>query len=513
MAEYLNKVIKSNGNFGQIRYVGPIAGLNDDQTEWFGIEWRDHSRGKHDGSYKGVRYFVTKHQTGGSFIRPNKVDFGVDIWKAIVSKYFDTDCTLDKEDTFLYNNLNFEDKLGVHCINLADCNVSSIENIQIVSERFPNVRELDLESNLFNSWSQIFTILNKMKKIKILCLSNNILSTDTLDNAENYSIFNNVQHLILNRMDYDWNDVLKVVKHFPNIVELKVCFNLIHKIDELNDDLKNNLKVLDLECNPIIRFSYFKKLGELKNLETLYANDVGISEINFYDCDYSSKTESFPQVSVLSLNSNKINDWKSINELNKLKCLTDLRFKFNPLNSTDKSENIRQLFVAKLSQLEILNRTKLGYSERMGSEIDYLKKFASEWMEVQKSDDKLQLEKFYYDHPCFQDLFKKYAAFIELRETKTEPETLQTSLIFLNLKNEETGKLIQKKIPSTIDIKRLKVLVSKLLKSSSMDLESVRLYYSSLKLPNEEFELDNDFRTLSFYSLENNDTIILKIVK
>ncbi len=27
-------------------------------------------------------------------------------------------------------------------------------------------------------------------------------------------------------------------------------------------------------------------------------------------------------------------------------------------------------------------------------------------MEVQKSDDKLQLEKFYYDHPCFQDLFK-----------------------------------------------------------------------------------------------------------
>ncbi len=32
MAEYLNKVIKSNGNFGQIRYVGPIAGLNDDQT-------------------------------------------------------------------------------------------------------------------------------------------------------------------------------------------------------------------------------------------------------------------------------------------------------------------------------------------------------------------------------------------------------------------------------------------------------------------------------------------------
>ena len=77
-------------------------------------------------------------------------------------------------------------------------------------------------------------------------------------------------------------------------------------------------------------------------------------------------------------------------------------------------------------------------------------------MEVQKSEDKLELEKFYYDHPCFQALFKskfflnytnsinkiyfienllisEYEAFIELRETKTEPETLQSSLICKNI--------------------------------------------------------------------------------
>ena len=28
----LNKVIKSNGNIGIIRYVGPISGLNDDSS-------------------------------------------------------------------------------------------------------------------------------------------------------------------------------------------------------------------------------------------------------------------------------------------------------------------------------------------------------------------------------------------------------------------------------------------------------------------------------------------------
>ena len=38
------------------------------QDVWFGIEWKDPSRGKHDGTYKGIEYFKAKHPTG----RPNK---------------------------------------------------------------------------------------------------------------------------------------------------------------------------------------------------------------------------------------------------------------------------------------------------------------------------------------------------------------------------------------------------------------------------------------------------------
>jgi hypothetical protein len=52
----------------------------------------------------------------------------------------------------------------------------------------------------------------------------------------------------------------------------------------------------------------------------------------------------------------------------------------------------------------------------------------------------------------------------------------------LNFKSQDSDKIVQKKIPITIDIKRLKVLVSKLLKCSTMELESVRLYYSSKKV-------------------------------
>ena len=90
-------------------------------------------------------------------------------------------------------------------------------------------------------------------------------------------------------MDYDWNDVCKVLAHFPNLTELKVCFNSITSIKNIKVPCLNNLKILDLESNPIYEWNNMLTLGELKSLEVLYANETRISEIFFDDCDYFSK--------------------------------------------------------------------------------------------------------------------------------------------------------------------------------------------------------------------------------
>ena len=37
-----------------VRYAGEVAGTSG---AWLGVEWDDPARGKHDGQYKGVRYF------------------------------------------------------------------------------------------------------------------------------------------------------------------------------------------------------------------------------------------------------------------------------------------------------------------------------------------------------------------------------------------------------------------------------------------------------------------------
>ena len=53
------------------RYIGPVKGQ---EGTWVGVEWDDASRGKHDGSTGGVKYFSCESgDNAGSFIRAEKV--------------------------------------------------------------------------------------------------------------------------------------------------------------------------------------------------------------------------------------------------------------------------------------------------------------------------------------------------------------------------------------------------------------------------------------------------------
>ena len=109
--------------------------------------------------------------------------------------------------------------------------------------------------------------------------------------------------------------------------------------------------------------------------------------------------------------------WSPINELDKLKSLQEIRFRFNPLNNSDTPENVREMFVAKLPRIEILNRTRIIKNEHLGAEYDYLKRYGIEWYEVTEGKDingqaipaELLEEKrkaFYRDHPRYTLLVK-----------------------------------------------------------------------------------------------------------
>ena len=79
VSEFLMVEIKD----GQICYIftvylllsnsGSVEGTKGD---WIGIDWDDFNRGKHDGSHKEKKYFSTKTETSGSFVRATKISAG-----------------------------------------------------------------------------------------------------------------------------------------------------------------------------------------------------------------------------------------------------------------------------------------------------------------------------------------------------------------------------------------------------------------------------------------------------
>lgn len=74
-----------------VRYVGLIEGQ---KGIWVGIEWDDGSRGKHDGTHQGKRYFSCRRQGHAcatfvryAKIREHDVAFGKSIESAISERY------------------------------------------------------------------------------------------------------------------------------------------------------------------------------------------------------------------------------------------------------------------------------------------------------------------------------------------------------------------------------------------------------------------------------------------
>lgn len=87
--------------------------------------------------------------------------------------------------------------------------------------------------------------------------------------------------------------------------------------------------------------------------------------------------------------------------------------KFNPLNGTDSLENIRQFVIAKMPDLKVFNRTQIMHGERKGSEIDYLKKFGQEWLDLEAPEKSCEENKneFLLLHPSYIKLIESKKTF------------------------------------------------------------------------------------------------------
>ncbi|XP_021122044.1 tubulin-specific chaperone E isoform X2 [Heterocephalus glaber] len=209
-SDVIGRRVEVNGEHATVCFSGlvpPVAGL------WLGIEWDNPERGKHDGSHEGTVYFKCSHPTGGSFIRPNKVNFGVDFLTAIKNCYEPEDD--GKEHIVIIGNkpvetVGFDSIIkqqrqltNLKEVSLRNCAVSYAGEKGGIAKACQNIRVLDLSKNLLSSWDEVICIALQLEHLEILNLSENKMKFPSASPSLT-GTFSTLKVLVLNRTGITW---------------------------------------------------------------------------------------------------------------------------------------------------------------------------------------------------------------------------------------------------------------------------------------------------------------------
>ncbi|XP_062295104.1 tubulin-specific chaperone E [Scomber scombrus] len=491
-----------------VRYVGPVpptAGL------WLGVEWDNPERGKHDGSHEGVVYFTCRHPKGGSFVRPAKVSFGVDFLTAVHQLY-----QIDKEEvlseeisissrTLEWGKIKERGFESLPSVLLGRCEVNGAGAIGDIKRDTPNVRWLDLSRTLLSCWEDVAAVTQQLEQLEGLQLSYNRLRL-TSDPSALCQAFNRLKVLSLIGCDLTWAQILELAPMWPQLEDLCVEENNITELQRPEGVLQS-LKSLSLSSNPLKEDSVLS-IAALPRLEKLSMSNTGLSVIRFDDVPPGAQTAMFPALKILNLDNNNITEWSVIDELSKLKSLVQLSCRSNRLVSSDGNvKTANQLLIAKLGQLVVLNSCEFHAEDRRGAELDYIKMFGEEWL---KAGGRSQVStEFTCQHPRYLSLIDKYGAPEEGELKKPQPFALKNQLlkIMFVFPDDADRKPIEKKLPASMVVQKVKGLLYRLLKIPAADL---KLTYTSPKMAGTEFEIDSDLKTLQFYSIEEGDQVLVR---
>ncbi|KAE8601953.1 hypothetical protein XENTR_v10013845 [Xenopus tropicalis] len=443
-----------DGEYATVHYTGnvpPTPGL------WLGVEWDNPLRGKHSGTHEGTKYFTCSHPTGGSFIRLKKANFGVDFLTALRKRYG------------LKTEQNEELVIGKKTVELVG---------------FESIQEEQSENKLYLP-SNPSSLAGAFCSLKVLSL---------------------------NRMGLKWNEILQCASMWPALEELRLVSNDISVLERPVDNLQN-LTILDISNNRIVDGNQLHAIACLPRLKQIIVTNNRISSLSFPDVDFGHKTTMFLSLTSLAVDGNNISEWCVINEMNKLLHLESLNCHSNPLMDLEKNpETVRQLIIAKIENLKFLNKTEILPNERRGAELDYRKMFGNDWLKAGGSQNE-ELNKpnrdFLQDHPRYSALIEKYGAPDEGELKQQQPFALKNQLLTLTIQcpDKPDKKTIQKKLPDSMTVQKVKGLLYRLLKVPGSDL---KLSYKSSKMEGKEIDLENDLKPLQFYSVENGDCLLVR---
>lgn len=245
-------------------------------------------------------------------------------------------------------------------------------------EACPNVIELDVSRNLFESWSEVTNICRQLPLLKRLRAEGNRfgnIDSNISDIQLRSAPFTQITSLGLDDTLLTWPQIAKICKSFPQLTSLSANGNEYRQLEEI--DLPGALAALSLERNEFESFESLEALTGLPALTklNLKANKIARISNSRNDLIFPSTLEE------IDLAQNAISSWTFIDDLGRVfPRLTTLRISQNPLFQSLKNadgidltpEDGYMLTMARLGKLIRLNFSTIHPKERLNAEIYYL---------------------------------------------------------------------------------------------------------------------------------------------
>ena len=513
--------VEVGGEVATVRWEGEVGTTG----HWLGVEWDSAGRGKHDGQHAGTSYFTpVRPGNNCSFIKRSKVtQWGRGLVDAVNSKYGQVEGnTAGVEQKHIEElqaeiGARFVEVVGFDKVNKQQSQIKKLKTVSVrnmgvvggcdgdLSVELPSLRDLDLSESLISSWSEVADIANQLK-LDTLDLSGNLIDLDTL--TPETDPMPSVKHLVLGNMlysGYSWQQVLAVMTRLESLSILQVHNNAISclAIVDKNKAL-SKLTELDLDGNNISDWEQVNCLSSLPSLQHLRLNGNKLANIDI-------RPGTFLSLESLHITDNCIADWSHVGSLDGLS-LTHLRLRNNPVISGCRDDEVaRQLIIARISSIKTLNATAITSSERKWAEIDYLKNYGQKWLEISKlaeADKSERLASFLAGHNRYDEIVKIHGEPDPSDGVKVDT-TLKASLLRLKIRSPDVIGSAEtvKKIPSSMNVRALRALLQRLYKRQA---GNTKLRISLLSSSGEEVEIDNDMRDISFYSVTDGDSLLVR---
>ncbi|VVC27021.1 Hypothetical protein CINCED_3A022009 [Cinara cedri] len=496
---------------GVVRYVGPLP---ETESIWVGVEWDDLSRGKHDGTHNGIRYFKTLHPNGASFVRLEKiVPCNVSFMSAFKNKYGqDCDPGVDQEISIIMkqSKMPFFELVGMQKIQEKQACFDKLTHVSLshlcitdagvpgeIQNCCPNIEDLELCNNCFTDWTTVSQIAQQLKHLTSLNLSFNTINLPQEPIQVLKDSFKCLKKIILGKLNYSWYDIMSLCDAFPLLEVLEVPDNNLDRLETPKIVLENIL-YLNLENNNL-SWSEINKLRFLQKLQCLNVNHNGIKDIQVV-------ISSFPSLKYLMISDNDLLHWESVCELNKLPALNSLRIQNNPLLKSMSVSNYTLEIIARISNLTLLNGTIITHKERQNNERDYLKDLDMIWHRKLKNVE--ERAEFLAKHPRYMELTSKYGSdYSEDLNTSKKIKTIKIKIVNFCIESNSEKDVIIKTLPITMTLNRLKDLGKRLFGLGNKQIE---FSYLTKEKPDIEYSMENMNQTLDYYSVEDGNTILLK---